>query len=304
MYVQSCSRSFVNRFCRRLSRLSKIDSTEPTKHPESSSDSVTNTRVPHTHELYYLFTTNPHIENIKKYIPPKYFLRPNKLPADNIYLICPKTATKIADIVFKYLRSTKAQVVAETNAGLGLIATELLDRGLDLIRLYESCPEFREELRDIADVYPGRVELFTKSIYQMNRYAYADKQDNGNRIETLLKGVPKRSWSDDPVMTIIGAMGNIGFLKYLVRSASLQSGPALYGRIQLFAIIKAKHYAVLSATPENHVRHYSCWTILFNLFFDYELLEEFPRKLFLPWDPYPKSNDLWQNLTTRQRSRT
>nr|CAH7716455.1 unnamed protein product [Callosobruchus chinensis] len=91
-------------------------------------------------------------------------------------------------------------------------------------------------------------------------------------------------------MTIIGAMGNVNFLKYLVRSVSLQSGPALHGRIQLFAIIKAKDYAVLTATPENHVRSYSCWTVLFNLFFDYELLEEFPRKFFLPLDPHRKRN--------------
>nr|CAH7716454.1 unnamed protein product [Callosobruchus chinensis] len=244
MYAQCCSRSFVHRFCRRLSRLSKTDSAETTWYSEDTAKSDTETRVPHTRELYYLFTTYPHLQNIKKYIPPKYFLRSNTVPAENIYLICPKTAKRIADIVFKYLRSTKTQVIAETNAGLGLIATELLDKGLDLIRLYETCPEFREELRDIAEVYPGHVELFTRSIYQLNRYASADKQDNGNRVETLLKRVPKRSWSDDPVMTIIGAMGNVNFLKYLVRSVSLQSGPALHGRIQLFAIIKAKDYAV------------------------------------------------------------
>nr|CAI5860323.1 unnamed protein product [Callosobruchus analis] len=285
MYMPCRARSFVKRFCRRLSRLSKIDAAQATGHPESSNTE----RAPLTRELYYLFATHPHLENIKKYIPPKYFHRPHKIPADNIYLICTKTAKKIADIVLQHLRSTKNQVVAETNAGLGLIATELLDKGLDLIRLYETCSEFREELRDIAEVYPGRVELFNKCIYQLNRYAFADKHDNGNRVETLLKGVPKRSWSDDPVMTIIGAMSRTTFLKYLVRSVALQTGPAGYGRFQLFAIIKAKDYAVLAATPENYVRQYSSWTVLFNLFFDYELLDEFPRKLFLPWDPPHKN---------------
>lgn len=38
--------------------------------------------------------------------------------------------------------------------------------------------------------------MFTKDIFLLHRYEYIDKQDHGNRVEQLLKDVPKKSWSD------------------------------------------------------------------------------------------------------------
>lgn len=45
-------------------------------------------------------------------------------------------------------------------------------------------------------------------------------------------------------MTVIGPMNGMLFLYYLVRSLALQIIPSTLGRIQTFAIMKAKDYAV------------------------------------------------------------
>lgn len=48
----------------------------------------------------------------------------------------------------------------------------------------------------------------------------------------------------DPAITVIGTMPNLRFLRYLMASLALQSGPVLYGRMQLYAIMKKTHYQV------------------------------------------------------------
>lgn len=45
-------------------------------------------------------------------------------------------------------------------------------------------------------MYPNRVELFTKDIFHLNRYAFMDKHDRLKRVENLFRNVPKRSWTD------------------------------------------------------------------------------------------------------------
>ncbi|CAH2000889.1 unnamed protein product [Acanthoscelides obtectus] len=279
MYLKRHSRSFANGFYRCLSESVPKKDVEPTK---DDLKRTAENRIPFSRELVYFLTANPHLSSVKKYIPPRH-LAVTRAP-ENLYLICPNVAKSIANIVFPHLRSTKSQVIAETNAGLGLITTELLEKGVDLIRLYEMCSDFRRELKEFGDVYPGRVELFTKDIFHLYRYAFIDKQDNGNRVEALLQGVSKRNWSDEPVMTIIGTMCNLYFLKYLIKSLVLQTGPTLYGRIKLFALMRPRDYAVLSATPKDNRVAYSAWAVLFNLFLDYDVLYEFPRKMFFPWD--------------------
>lgn len=175
-------------------------------------------RLSHKNAMNKFFLENEHLAALKQYIPAQYLaLRRAKLP-ENLYLICPKVAKMIASRVKATTELNKQnQIIAETNAGLGLITTELLESGVSPVRLYESCPDFRCELKvrldtfssiqlnqklfkDFGAVYPGDVELFTKDIFHLDRYSFMDKQDRGNRVEQLLKNVPKRSWSDGKIL--------------------------------------------------------------------------------------------------------
>lgn len=158
------------------------------------------------------FNSKPHLKQIQEYIPKKYLIN-KRYPAniENLYLIDSEVAKDIVKQILPTLLSNKNQLVCETNAGLGFISTELLDNGIDLVRLYETCSEFRKTLKDFNDMYPGRIELFTKSLYSAPTLAYMDKVDNGNRIEQILKGIPQKKWTDGTYN--ISLQINLAFLK-------------------------------------------------------------------------------------------
>ncbi|CAG9821004.1 unnamed protein product [Phaedon cochleariae] len=232
----------------------------------------------------YTFLRKPHLVQVGQYIPPQYKDVVKFENAEHFYLICPEAAKQVVSLVLPSVDMSGHQLIAETNAGLGLISTELLENGVQRVRMYESCPDFRKELMNFNEVYPGRIELFTKDIFQLPRFAYIDNMDNANRVHSLLKNVPKRAWIDEPSMTIIGFISSLTFIKYLIKSLALQSGPISYGRIQLFAFMKHKDYAILTAGPEENLNVYQVVSILFNMLFDYELIQRFPRDIFLPWE--------------------
>lgn len=156
------------------------------KPPESSKSFKT--------RLTKYFNSKPHLKKIQKYIPEKYLI--NESHPANLYLIDSEIAKDIVKHILPIIQSNKNQLVCETSAGLGFITTELLDNGIELVRMYETCWEFRETLKDFSDVYPGRIELFTKSLYYASTLMYRDKFDNGNRSEQILKGVPEKKWTD------------------------------------------------------------------------------------------------------------
>lgn len=101
----------------------------------------------HGMKMKHFFNRHPEIDNIKQYIPKKYLESKRKTLPDNIYLMCSKVAKEIAQIVLPEVKDVKNQVICETNPGLGFISAELLENGVPLVRMYESCPEFREMLK-------------------------------------------------------------------------------------------------------------------------------------------------------------
>lgn len=86
------------------------------------------------------------IEDVKPYIPKRYFDQKVRTISDNLYLIDSRLATDIAKHILPAIKDTD-QMICETNAGLGLLTSELLDNGLKWVRLYETCPDFRVTLK-------------------------------------------------------------------------------------------------------------------------------------------------------------
>lgn len=170
-------------------------------------------------KLAAYFKSEPHLSAVKKYIPEKYFaLKHDTSLLDSLYLIDSVIAKDIVRKVLSELSDVKKQVICETNAGLGLISLELLDSGINLVRLYECCPEFRNSLKvntafylvlpriflyavllllqGFNDIYSGQVELFTKNLFYAYALSYLDKIDNAHRVDELLQGIPKKEWND------------------------------------------------------------------------------------------------------------
>lgn len=88
-----------------------------------------------------------HLYEMLPYIPAKYLKLKRKECIENLYLIDSKIAKDAISRILPIIRKNKEQIVCETNAGLGLIASELLDNGVPLVRLYEASPEFRAPLK-------------------------------------------------------------------------------------------------------------------------------------------------------------
>lgn len=93
-------------------------------------------------------------------------------------------------------------------------------------------------------VYEDRVEIFAKDIYQLYRFDFMDKQDKGNRVQQLLKGIPTKSWEEDPSLTVVGALPKSNFCFYINESIALGSSNFNFGRMQIFALMKPEDYVV------------------------------------------------------------
>lgn len=88
-----------------------------------------------------------HLLQMLPYIPHKYISLKRWDTIENLYLVDSEIAKDAVQLVFPHVKWNKEQVVCETSAGLGLMASELLDRGVPRVRLYEFCPEFRVGLK-------------------------------------------------------------------------------------------------------------------------------------------------------------
>ncbi|KAF5294029.1 hypothetical protein FQR65_LT10934 [Abscondita terminalis] len=224
-----------------------------------------------------------YLKDIKQSIPEKHFVITRKKVLQHMYLVDTKIAKDAVKKILPYIKRSEPHIVCETNAGLGLIATELLREGVEIVRLYESCTEFRLILKNISKLFPERIELFTKDIFHLGSLSYADRYDSGKRVKEMLMGIPLKPWDKDPVMTIIGAMPHQNFLKYLIRMIVLQQEITTYGRVQIFAFMQPSDYEVLESTPDFQSRSYKSNSILFQLLFKTKLLGKYSRKSFLPW---------------------
>lgn len=98
-----------------------------------------------TKEMREFFESVPELLDVMPHIPSKY-LR-NNSTSEHHYLISSTIAKHIVDKIMPFLDLSGKQLIAETNAGLGLITSELLEKGVNLVRMYEYCSEFRVELR-------------------------------------------------------------------------------------------------------------------------------------------------------------
>lgn len=97
----------------------------------------------HSIRLGYFFKQNPHIQSIRSQIPEKYLQLKRITPPDNLYLIDKNVARWVVSNILPIIQQNENQIVSETNAGLGFITAELLDRGVRLVRIYEPCSDFK-----------------------------------------------------------------------------------------------------------------------------------------------------------------
>lgn len=109
-------------------------------------------------EMRKFFESNPELLDVLPHIPTKH-LRVYTA-SDHHYLISQKIAKKLVHEIMPFLDLSGKQLIAETNAGLGLITGELMSRGVNLVRMYEPCSEFQTELKVIICIHRLKVSNY------------------------------------------------------------------------------------------------------------------------------------------------
>lgn len=219
---------------------------------------------------------------IKSQIPADLLTR--KKSYDSLYLIDPLVARKVVAEILPYLNTNAKQVIAECHPGLGLITRLLLKKGIEPIKLFEPSESFRKLLKKLVSRNRNKLQLYSKNLLNLSKFNYSDRQDDGVREETLLKNVPKKGWTDDPALSIIGPLLSDKFLKYIINTIPNQTSLSSYGRTETFLIMKPYQYLSLSTEQDLYLKRYNYITVMFNLFFEYKLLTKLPRAAFLPWE--------------------
>lgn len=138
------------------------------------------------------------LKDVFHHLPFRIMKQQKDSTLQSLHLICPKIADKVATHVFPIIKTNKNQIICETNAGLGLITSKLLDNGIEYVRMYEVFHEFQTYLRNKFDtsLTRNRTDIYAKDFFSLGKYDYIDRQDGGNRVETLLKNVPQKEWED------------------------------------------------------------------------------------------------------------
>ncbi|KAF7265586.1 hypothetical protein GWI33_021038 [Rhynchophorus ferrugineus] len=261
----------MSQFCQFCTQTSKKKQCSPR---EKSS-------VKHINDLKKFFKAHPYLESYRQYIPPK-ILNFRQKKHDRFYLICPNVAKAASKHILQGIKDNNNQVIAEVNPGIGYLTKELLDGGVDNLKLYEPNDIFYPVIKLILEDRYSKVEIVENDILDLGKLAYCDSQDEGNRVESLLKDVPNKKWTDDPSMSIIGTMVNLNFIKYLTATMIFQKTIWNKGRMDLYIFTTPANWAVLAQTTNIPIYHRS-WMILFNICLKIDLLEVFDRKLFMPW---------------------
>ncbi|XP_050069764.1 dimethyladenosine transferase 2, mitochondrial [Anopheles maculipalpis] len=210
---------------------------------------------------------------------PSSILRKSSLNTERFYIANRATAERIADIIAHDLPPDRP--LLEINPGPGLLTKELLKRNITNLRLYETESAFEARLRSSFQLPHDALQI--GDFNGLWRLSYLDGQDNGRRVLKLLAGIPQRKWPDEVAFRLFSIVGTIKFLRYLMNSITHQSEFYLLGRYEMFLAMSPLLYAQIAATKDGGYKLYRGCTVVFQVYFEHELLGKIPRKHLLPW---------------------
>ncbi|CAH2258298.1 jg10524 [Pararge aegeria aegeria] len=208
---------------------------------------------------------------------PKSLLKKYKTP-ESMYLINKNTAKCITETFINYI--SKNSPIVEINPGFGFLTQELLECQKDPIYLYEISNHFSQFLTDIQSQYPQRIHLKSGDFFGMWKLAFKDKLDDGNRVKELLGDLATDD--NDRTLNIIGAMPSLTFVKHLITTIVFHNETSQLGRPDLYMAMPGHHYEFLTDSSVQLSKHKSM-PALFQLLFDFKILNKVPKVHFLPW---------------------
>ncbi|XP_052902360.1 dimethyladenosine transferase 2, mitochondrial [Anopheles moucheti] len=158
---------------------------------------------------------------------------------------------------------------------------QIMKRNVTNLRLYETDASFEMWLQSSLNL-PKDV-LRIGDFNGLWRLSYLDGLDNGRRVLKLLDGIPQRKLNDEVSFRLFSVIGTVKFLRYVMNSITHQSEFYSLGRYEMFLVMSPLLYAQISSTTAAGYKLYRGSTIVFQVYFEHELLGKVPRKHFLPW---------------------
>uniref|UniRef100_A0A182MR20 Dimethyladenosine transferase 2, mitochondrial n=1 Tax=Anopheles culicifacies TaxID=139723 RepID=A0A182MR20_9DIPT len=216
--------------------------------------------------------------SVLRHFPPS-ILRKSSLNTERFYVANQETAEQIATVITKDLPPDR--LLVEVNPGPGLLTEQIMKRNVTNLRLYETEPSFEMRLQSSLNL-PRNV-LRIGDFNGLWRLSYLDGFDNGRRVLKLLDGIPQRKWNDEVSFRLFSVVGTMKFLRYLINSITHQSEFYSLGRYEMFVVMSPLLFAQISSTKTGGYKLYRGSTIVFQVYFEHELLGKVRRKHFLPW---------------------
>ncbi|XP_041969892.1 dimethyladenosine transferase 2, mitochondrial [Aricia agestis] len=208
---------------------------------------------------------------------PKHLLKKYKAP-ETMYLINKKTAAQIVSNINNKIE--KNSPIVEVNPGFGYLTKELLSAHNNNLFLYEVSNHFTKGLEEIQASHPERVSFKLDDFFGMWKLAFQDKMDDGNRISDLLGDLATDD--KDRKLSIVGAMPSLSFVKHLINTIVFHNTTSQLGKPDLFIVMPGQHYEFLTDATIQLSKHKSV-PALFQLLFDFTVLDKVPKVHFLPW---------------------
>lgn len=123
---------------------------------------------------------------------------------------------------------------------------------------------------------------FTNSLF---RHAIVNA-DVENPLADLMSRLPKRTWTDDPTAFMViplTPLSEVSFLRSLFLQVANCSAFFSNGRIVFYAFVSGRelYYMTAKSDEKNLIRYRYC-SVLYQTFFDMEVLDKFKWDCFLP----------------------
>ncbi|CAG7837989.1 unnamed protein product [Allacma fusca] len=220
---------------------------------------------------------------------PKSALRLQNRPAFTGYLIDTEVAKKIGAILRKENVDHKGAAI-EISPGLGILTEELLNFGFKHLTCFEECLPLALE---VNKKFEKQVTLIQERILRLFELQKQDFICNNTRVDGLLKQI---SASDESKkLYFFGVTPSHHLVQAFIKSIATQTiffDPSYdWEDPTLFLIISPYSFNILTATPKLGFYFYRPFTVLFQTFFKFRVLDTFERRVFIPWEKYEIPKD-------------
>ncbi|XP_058461497.1 dimethyladenosine transferase 2, mitochondrial [Malaya genurostris] len=261
---------------------------EPLKRKKSTVEEPTGSTSTKTigkraHDEIKKYFTSIGNESILKKIPPELLMRHEK-HLERFYI----STSQCAELVAKHVTAglSPDMILAEINPGPGLLTRELVKCDVKKLLLIESEDCFESDLKRLMATHTRcDWNVLIAHFNGICKYSY---QNRGIKLEQLIAGgkeSPRKQMPDGVNLRLFSTVDSLKFFKSLIGSVISQTGLFSYVEWEMMLVIPPLLFEQLTCDRTAGYAMFRKHTVLFQIFFEYELLARIPRNHLLPWPP-------------------